>query len=288
MTAEERLVTLLNPQPELGCFEKDGVQINYAVGGSGQDMVLLHGGTSGWGMWCYLLPELYKHFRVWTLDIPGSGGSSKKVYADHDRHVDVLAEFIRTKCARSIIVIGHSYGGWLALKLALHSFAVIGKIVLVNSMGFSLSAPPLFRFSTLSPIKYILTKTALSPTRQHMDDFMRSVFYDRNLKLSIELFDYFYEALFRNSFLHPLSFIASLYSHGRIKKKFDIRSECAKITQPILGIWGDADPVEPLEFQRAGFSLLPNFVVKVCERSGHVPPLERPEECLKLILNFCS
>lgn len=288
MTAEERLVSLLNPCPELGRFEQSGVRINYAVGGSGQDMVLLHGGTSGWGMWYYLLPELYKHFRVWALDIPGSGGSSKELYSDHQRHVSVVSDFIQKKCAPNAIVVGHSYGGWLAAQLALQSVLSIEKLVLVDSMGFSLYAPLLFRFSTLMPVRSVLCKTALSPTRQHLDEFMASVFYDRSKALKPELWDYFFEAQFRNSFLHPLEFIASFYSGGRIKKMFDMRGECAKITQPVLGIWGAHDPVGPPEVQIAGFSLLPNSVARVCQNSGHVPPLEQPEECLKLILNFCS
>jgi pimeloyl-ACP methyl ester carboxylesterase len=288
MTAEERLVALLNPRPELGFFEKDGVRINYVVGGSGQSMVLLHGGTSGWGMWYRLLPQLYKHFRVFALDIPGSGGSSKQIYANHTQHVGVIADFMRTMCLGNSIVVGHSYGGWLALQLALRSLSSIEKIVLFNSMGFSLSAPLLFRFSTLGPVRYILTKTVLSPTRQHMDDFIRSVFSDRTLKLPTELFDYFYEALFRDSLLHPLEFIASLYQYGRLNEKFDLRDDCSKISIPILGIWGSDDPVVPPELQRKGFSLLPHADFNLCDQSGHVPPLECPEECLKLILNFCS
>jgi len=57
---------------------------------------------------------------------------------------------------------------------------------------------------------------------------------------------------------------------------------------PTLIIWGGHDSVVPLAHAYAAQKLIPNSEVRIMERCGHLPQLERPEEFNRLVLDFLS
>ena len=53
----------------------NGVTLNYATGGTGPALVLLHGYPQTWYMWRKVMPALAGHYTVIAPDLRGSGGS---------------------------------------------------------------------------------------------------------------------------------------------------------------------------------------------------------------------
>src|SRR6201997_740218 len=108
--------------------------------GSGPAVVMLHGGgpgASGVSNYSRNIDALAQHFRVIVPDMPGYGRSTKDV--DQSDPFGYLADMIRGLLDElgidSAHLIGNSYGGAAALRLALDSPHRVGKLVLMGPGG---------------------------------------------------------------------------------------------------------------------------------------------------------
>lgn len=95
-----------------------GLRIAYRRAGAGPPLLLLHGGACDGRVWARQLEDLSAEFSVVAWDAPGCGGSSDPPegfrMADY---ADCLAEFIEALGLDRLHVLGHSFGGGLALAL---------------------------------------------------------------------------------------------------------------------------------------------------------------------------
>jgi pimeloyl-ACP methyl ester carboxylesterase len=98
----------------------DGVALNCVQSGDGRDIVLVHGLAANLAFWhVWVVPFLRARYRVTTYDLRGHGYSdmppSGYKTADLARELQALLDALRIGCAH---VVGHSYGGAVALHLA--------------------------------------------------------------------------------------------------------------------------------------------------------------------------
>src|ERR1700744_913096 len=117
-----------------------GKPVFVAEAGDGPPVVMLHGGgpgASGVTNYSRNIDSLAEHFRVIVPDMPGYGRSAKGV--DQSDPFGYLADMIRglldelgigTAC-----LVGNSYGGAAALRLALDTPQRVGKLVLMGPGG---------------------------------------------------------------------------------------------------------------------------------------------------------
>ena len=54
----------------------------WRVWGSGEPLVLFHGGSGSWTHWIRNIPELSRHYELWVPDIPGLGEFDEVVFAE--------------------------------------------------------------------------------------------------------------------------------------------------------------------------------------------------------------
>lgn len=100
--------------------------------GSGRDVLLVHGWSSSSMMWTALVNTLQEDMRFWMLDLPGFGSSPLiDMPNDVDHYTSLLAQFCDAHELRPDIVIGHSMGGMLTLKLALNRPDLMKRLILV-------------------------------------------------------------------------------------------------------------------------------------------------------------
>lgn len=118
----------------------NGKEIFVAETGSGPHVVLLHGGgpgASGLSNFSRNIDELAKHFHVVVPDLPGYGRSTKGV--DGSDPFGYLADTIRAALDAMDIdtagLVGNSYGGACALRLALDTPDRVDKLVLMGPGG---------------------------------------------------------------------------------------------------------------------------------------------------------
>jgi 4,5:9,10-diseco-3-hydroxy-5,9,17-trioxoandrosta-1(10),2-diene-4-oate hydrolase len=265
--------------------------INYVVCGSGSPILLLHGANIGWGMWYKTISELAQHHTVYALDLPGSGGSTKGNFRHFDlvtTYVQTVEDFMMSESRENWAIIGHSFGGWIALQVAARKNISVSKLVLIDSLGFTRHLPLKHRLATFYSLAKFLSKTALKPDRVTMRKFLFEVFYDPSQGEEL-FFNYFYESLFRSKLSHPLLFINSLGQWGRLRSELEIEDDrIASVTIPTMIMWGDNDCSMPYFYSKLKIALLPQHTLHLLTQTGHVPPVEQPKKVNKLITQFLS
>ena len=100
-------------------LDLDGMKIRYVQKGQGRDVLLIHGTPSSLEEWQPVFERWATHFRVTAFDRAGQGYSSRPAFVSGvDFHAQVAKRLMAELHLHDTIVVGHSYGGAVALKLA--------------------------------------------------------------------------------------------------------------------------------------------------------------------------
>ena len=114
------------------------IKINYEQKGSGDLIVLLHGWGSNIKLFANLIELLSKKYTVVAMDMPGFGESQEPPSAwCVDDYVDFVLEFLKAYDTKEVMLLGHSFGGRVIIKLNSRKqlpFKVT-KVILVDSAG---------------------------------------------------------------------------------------------------------------------------------------------------------
>ena len=107
--------------PPLGQFVTvDGLQVHYVIAGSGPDLVLIHGSSGNLRDFTFkLVPLLAEKYRVIAFDRPGLGYSDALPDGSIFAQAEHLAKAARELGIERPILVGHSYGGPVAIAWAL-------------------------------------------------------------------------------------------------------------------------------------------------------------------------
>lgn len=232
-----------------------GLNINYQLSGQGRDVLLLH----GWGVDAVVMEPLRLHLaescRAVSLDLPGFGDSSapKDVWGVNE-YADFVESFIDELGLVQPVIIGHSFGGRLAIILGSRGKA--GKLILVDSAG-------------------VLPKRGF-------DYYCRVYSY----KIAKKIFSL---PIFRNYAEQVLSFWLDnnpssdyVAAEGIMRKIFvkvvneDLQHLLQQINVPALLIWGENDTATPLADGKLMESLIPDAGLVAFAGAGHYPFLDDP------------
>ena len=243
---------------------------------------MLHGfGSSGYSFH-YLTDELSKKYQTISVDLKGFGDSPKPDdghYSVYDQAV-LVESFIKKHHLKNITLIGHSYGGGVALSLALLNPKLIKKMVLIDSAAYKQYIPSMMR-DTQIPIVGALGFYLL-PASYEMSESYDYLFYDKS-KIEKKTLDIMAKNLQKtNAKTVFLSAVKDL-----IPEDIDEVSKRYKsITIPTLLIWGDKDVVVR---KTTGYRLrrdLKNSKLKIIKNCGHIPHEEKPQEVLNYLSDF--
>jgi (E)-2-((N-methylformamido)methylene)succinate hydrolase len=103
------------------------------TGGTGPDLLLIHGVGLRAEAWNAMLPQLEPHFTVTALDIPGHGGSARANEVELCAFSDRFADFVTSR-AGPVCVAGHSMGAMIAIDLAIRLPEQICAIAALNAI----------------------------------------------------------------------------------------------------------------------------------------------------------
>lgn len=126
----------------MASIELNGAEIAYRRRGSGEPAVLLHSSVGSSAQWDALGEALDSDFLVLAPDLYGYGesdawpGTRAISLADEAEIVEALAR----ACAGPVHLIGHSYGGAVALKAALRGRVALRSLALIEPVAFHLLA----------------------------------------------------------------------------------------------------------------------------------------------------
>lgn len=128
----------------------DGVELSWSERGAGPSVVVLHGLSDSERTWWPVMAELSKRYRVFGLDLPGCGLSGRPDASYgldwQTRLVAAWLEHVGISCCD---VVGHSYGGGVAMWLLLYRAAAVRRLALVAPGGLGRQVAVELRLASL-------------------------------------------------------------------------------------------------------------------------------------------
>jgi pimeloyl-ACP methyl ester carboxylesterase len=250
-----------------GKFVKaNNLNIYYEDHGSGEPVVLLHGGLGSSTRMRPFMPALSKHFRVITPDLRGHGKTNNPSGQFSYRLLaDDLAEFIEGLEIHQPFICGWSDGGQIALEVGMrYPNMAKGLVVGAAWYKFSESYQKFLRFlGTEAPglVSYEQTEKAIP----QLVEILRRIHKPGP--------DYWKELLKKISVMWwtPLDYKAA---------------DFARIIVPTLILVGDRDALVPVEEAVEMYRFIPNAELAIAPRAEHGFPVTDPDAFIALVLRF--
>jgi len=132
-----------NVKPEIAKNIKTGTfMTNYHDEGEGFPVLLAHGsgpGVSAWANWRLIIPRLSKNRRVIAPDMIGFGYTERQegIPLNMKTWVKQTVDFLDALEIEKTDIVGNSFGGALALAMAIDYPERIRKVILMGAMGLS-------------------------------------------------------------------------------------------------------------------------------------------------------
>jgi pimeloyl-ACP methyl ester carboxylesterase len=282
---------------EVRVVKVNGHDRAYLKVGSGPPLLLLHGLGGSLGTWDRVIPTLARHFTVIAPDLLGHGRSAKP-RADYSLggYANGMRDLLSILDVERVTVIGHSFGGGVAMQFAYQFPERCERVVLVGSGGLGREVTPLLRALTVPGSGRILAAIAATPVRQVATLAGRAVLAVpglgdgrlipmlRDLPDVLEGFGALQDGAARSAFLHVLR--AAVDPAGQVVTMLD-RSYLAE-AMPVLLVWGRQDSVIPVAHAYRGAAALPGSELIVLDRSGHFPHRDQPAAFTAAVEHFIA
>jgi pimeloyl-ACP methyl ester carboxylesterase len=267
-----------------------GARVSTLTMGEGRDVLLIHGLGGAKSSFFDTAAALSRRYRVHALDLPGFGSSSKPALAAYTARyfAKTVVDVMDALGIERAHLVGNSMGGRVAIEVGLrHPERVYGLALLCPAVAF-------LRREFHPIVRLLRPEFGMLPhrfTRRMVEGQFWSMFCDADAvdpsvaDVVVEEFQRIY-----GSAGARLAFLASA-RNVYLDKPFGrggFYPRLSELTAPALFVWGTHDPLIPQAFKRHVGRWLPRAEQVVLDRCGHVPQVERPDECTSLIERFLA
>ncbi|KAI5067039.1 hypothetical protein GOP47_0017567 [Adiantum capillus-veneris] len=274
-------------------------KVHYVVQGEGPPIVLVHGFGASAFHWRYNIPELAKKFSVYAVDLLGFGWSEKALI-DYDANLwkDQVADFIKDIVRSKAVLVGNSVGGFTVLNTAANYPELVSGVALLNASG---------QFENSESKKEVIEET---PVRRLIWNPLRD--WARKLAISFAFWQAKQPARIRSvlnnvyidktnvddylvdSIVHPTNDANAGEVYYRLMAGYlfqpsDITLDklLAKLSCPLLLLWGDLDPwMGSSKVEKIKSLYGPTSVVRL--QAGHCPHDEAPGMVNEALIKWVS
>jgi pimeloyl-ACP methyl ester carboxylesterase len=227
-------------------------------------LLLVHGlGTSS-STWIKALPRLQGRFRIAALDLPGFGFSALEGARTHCtllEHVEALTIFAEAVGHTPVILLGHSFGGWISALYSSRHPHNVKHLVLADTAGIY--------YRGVEKLRETFTLNSIQDTRRLLNDlWFRYPWY----------FKPFTGAIFRELRQRNMNDLVA-----SIDIDYFLVEELSKLSMPVHIIWGREDMVILPESVDVFMKLVPRARTSFIDQCGHVPQLEKPAEFASIV-----
>jgi pimeloyl-ACP methyl ester carboxylesterase len=108
------------------------MNLAFEVVGKGEPLIILHGFLGSSDNWRVMSRRLGAHYKVFTADLRNHGRSPHSDIFDYDVMAADLREFMEQQSLRSIVLLGHSMGGKVAMKFAIDYSEQVDQLIIVE------------------------------------------------------------------------------------------------------------------------------------------------------------
>jgi 2-hydroxymuconate-semialdehyde hydrolase len=258
-----------------------GIRTNVHDRGDGPPVLLIHGsgpGVSAWANWRLTMPALARRARVIAPDMVGFGYTDRPPGQryDMDAWIAQALGVLDALDVESADVLGNSFGGALALAMAIRHPTRVRRLVLMGSVGVPFVVTP----GLEAAWGYV-------PSIRNMRELLDVFAYDRRL-VNDELARLRYEASVRPGVHEAFAamFPAPLqrWADAMASAEADVR----RLAHEALVVHGREDRVIPLANSLTLAEWLPRAQLHVFGRCGHWTQIEHPARFSQLVGDFLA
>jgi pimeloyl-ACP methyl ester carboxylesterase len=250
---------------EIGRYSLDG-----ASAGSGPPLLFLHGGD-------YFTQNrnfLDRLARRWNVTVPRHPGFGRSERPDGFRTIHDLAylylDWLDQQGQRDAVVVGSSFGGWIALEMCVRSVERIGRLVLIDALGVKFGGREERDIADIHalPEDELRRRTFFDPTRALPDysalgdDELTAIVRDRSA--------------------------TALYGWRPYMHDPGLRQWLHRVRVPTLVLWGDSDGIVSPDYGEKLCGSLPNASFERVAQAGHYPQIECPDAVADAIERFAG
>jgi 2-hydroxy-6-oxo-octa-2,4-dienoate hydrolase len=272
------------PRPEIGgSVVAAGITTNYLHDGvaDAPPVLLLHGsgpGVTAYANWRLTIPTLATRLRVVAPDLVGFGFTERPDGVEYslDLWVDQVLGVMDGLGIEHASVVGNSFGGGLALRLAARHPDRVDRLVLMGSVGVPF------------PITDGLDRVwGYEPSIERMKELIGLFAYSREL-VTDELAEVRYRASIQPGFQESFSAMFPAPRQRWVDAMVTPAEEISALPHRTLVVHGREDRIIPLENAVALLGLVPDAQLHVFGRCGHWTQIEHAEAFNRLVLDFLT
>jgi 2-hydroxy-6-oxo-octa-2,4-dienoate hydrolase len=256
-------------RPEIGAtISAGGIATNYLEAGSGPPLVFVHGsgpGVTAYANWRLVLPELGKHFHCYAPDMVGFGFTERPegIRYDVQTWADQVLGFLDALGLERASLVGNSFGGAIALRLAAQHQDRVDRLVLMGSVGVP--------FGITEGLDAVW---GYQPSPANMRAVMDYFAYSR--------------ASIQPGFQESFSAMFPAPRQRWVDAMATADAAIAALPHQTLLIHGREDQVIPLATSLRLLELIDRSELHVFGRCGHWTQIERTDEFNRLLVDFLT
>jgi pimeloyl-ACP methyl ester carboxylesterase len=227
-------------------------------------VIFLH----GWRSSAYIWEKLLKHFYIndtpfYFIDLPGFGKSENpsSPFSTHN-YAEIITEFIKSLNLTKPTLVGHSFGGRIAIMISITHPDLIKNLVLINSAG-------------------IVRKTIKKKLIRLIAFLTKPLF---SLPFMLKIKTQIYSLLGADDYLSTPELRPTL----KIVTQEDLSPLLYKILCPTHIIWGDNDLDTPIRDAYTMKNSIQNSTLSIIKEAGHFSFLDKPKLVANEITYFIS
>ncbi|MEM6992710.1 MAG: alpha/beta hydrolase [Myxococcota bacterium] len=248
-------------------------------------IVLLHGLMVTSHSFRDVIPGLATDRRVIAVDLPGCGESDRPDPSLAGDYAvpwlsDRLAEMLQVLELPQVDLLGHSFGGTVALCFASEHAAALRRLVLVDPVAFPLELPLEGRLALVPRLGPYVFKTLYR--RADLRRYLGRVVSTPELADETAL-NVYWDRLSRDGGRE-----AAYAMLGHLTLLPWLRPRLSTIDTEALVVWGDRDSLMPVSEGQRLVDLLVRARLQVVDGCGHAVPEERPDRLTALVREFCA
>ncbi len=268
--------------PAIGASaDANGIKTNYLEAGKGDPVVLIHGsgpGVTSYANWRLVLPALAENFRVLAPDMVGFGFSQRPTNIEYgvQTWADQVVGLMDTLGLPTAHLVGNSFGGAIALRIATQHPDRVGKLVLMGSMGVPF------------PITEGLERVwGYQPSFENMRKVLDVFAYSREL-VNDELAEVRYRGSIQPGFQESFAAMFPAPRQRWVEAMCTPEDDIRRLPHRTLIVHGREDQVIPVQTSLRLMELIDNADLSVFSHCGHWSMIERTADFNRSVSEFFS
>ena len=274
--------------PDVQYVTVHGHRRAYVRMGSGPAVLLLHGLGCDHTTWAPVMESLARTHTVIAPDMLGHGESDKP-RADYSvgGYANGMRDLLTMLGIDTVTVVGHSFGGGVAMQFAYQYPERTERLVLVGSGGLGPEVSPAIRAITTPGFHQVMAVLAAPGLRHLTTTTLRMLARTRVSQLRdlgevADIYDSFKDPHTRAAIRHVVRAVVDW------KGQIVTMSDRAYLTEamPMCVVWGADDVVIPVAHASNASALAPTARIEIIPNAGHFPHKDHPERFVKIVRDF--